>query len=133
MPVLSQHSLEQLSLCHPKLQELVKAVATKFDITVICGARSKEDQDKAFREGRSKAQYPNSPHNKLPSNAVDIAPYPIDWNDVRRFYYLGGFVVSEAKRLGIKIRWGGDWNGNFDIKDQNFHDLPHFELIDGGA
>ena len=25
--------------------------------------------------------------------------------------------------------WPGDWNGNFDIKDQNFHDLPHFELV----
>ena len=36
--------------------------------------------------------------------------------------------MSVANRLGLKVRWGGDWDGDFEFKDQNFHDLPHFEL-----
>lgn len=129
MPKLSIASSQKLRECHPDLQRLIDEAAKSFDFTVICGHRGKAEQDKAFNEGRSKVQFPNSKHNALPSLAVDIVPYPIDWNDVRRFYYMGGYVLGVAERLGIKVRWGGDWNGNFEIKDQNFHDLPHFELI----
>ena len=38
--------------------------------------------------------------------------------------------MSTANGMGIKIRYGGDWNGNFDLKDQNFYDGVHFELIE---
>ena len=51
-------------------------------------------------------QYPNSKHNKLPSKAVDVAPYPIDWNDPDRFYHFAGYVRGIAEGMGIKIRWG---------------------------
>ena len=129
MPSLSIASKVKLDECHPDLKRLVEEVIKSMDVTVICGHRPKDEQELAFAEGRSKVHYPNSNHNMLPSNAVDIAPYPIDWNDVRRFYYMGGYVLATAERLGIKVRWGGDWSGNFDIKDQNFHDLPHIELI----
>lgn len=64
----------------------------------------------------------------MPSNAVDIAPYPIDWNDRERFTYLAGHVKMAAHMLGIKVTWGGDWNNNNEVKDNNFDDLPHFEL-----
>ena len=30
--------------------------------------------------------------------------------------------------MGVDIRWGGDWNGDFNLKNQNFYDLPHFEV-----
>lgn len=129
MPSLSRRSFDNLKTCHPELQRLIAEVAKDFDLTVLCGHRPKEDQDKAFREGRSKVQFPNSKHNAFPSLAVDVAPYPIDWNDVRRFYLMGGYILATAKKMGIKVRWGGDWNGNLDIKDQNFHDLVHFEVI----
>jgi len=66
---------------------------------------------------------------RLAARAVDVAPYPIDWNDVRRFYYLIGYIRGIADKLGINIRVGADWNGNGEIKDQNFHDLPHIELV----
>ena len=130
MPALSRQSLDRLSTCHEKLQELIYQVSKDFDLTVLCGHRDKLEQDKAVLEGRSKVQYPNSKHNQLPSLAVDIAPYPIDWNDVRRFYYLIGYIKGIANKLGIKIRVGADWNGNGEIKDQNFHDLPHIELVE---
>lgn len=129
MPALSRASIDKLNTCHPDLQRLIAEAAKNFDLTVVYGFRSKEEQDKAFLEGRSKVQYPNSKHNSSPSRAVDVAPYPIDWNDVRRFYYLIGYIRGIADKLGINIRVGADWNGNGEIKDQNFHDLPHIELV----
>lgn len=68
-------------------------------------------------------------HNKTPSLAVDVAPWPIDWNDKNRFYHFAGRVQGIAQMFNIKIRWGGDWDSDNDLKDQNFYDLPHFELV----
>ena len=101
-----------------------------FDCTVIQGHRGKEEQNKYFDEGKSKVKYPNGRHNANPSNAVDVVPYPIDWKDTDRMYYFAGFVKGIAYKMGIPIRWGGDWNDNTEVKDTNFKDLPHFELRD---
>ena len=69
-----------------------------------------------------------SKHNQEPSLAVDVAPWPIDWNDSHRFYHFAGFVLGIAAALNIRLRWGGDWDSDFDLRDQTFFDLPHFEL-----
>ncbi len=132
MPSFSARSQAKLSSCHVKIQQLFKEVVKDFDCTILCGTRYEEEQEKAFLEGRSKAHFPNSKHNHNPSYAVDVAPYPIDWSDIRRFYFFGGYVKAVAKRMGIDIRWGGDWDGDFQVKDQNFNDLPHFELLERG-
>ena len=66
--------------------------------------------------------WPNGKHNKKPSLAVDVVPYPVDWSDIERFIRFGWFVKGLAIGLGIKIRWGGDW--------KRFKDYPHFELVD---
>jgi peptidoglycan L-alanyl-D-glutamate endopeptidase CwlK len=29
------------------------------------------------------------------------------------------------------MRWGGDWDGDGDTKDERFFDGPHFELVLG--
>ena len=73
-------------------------------------------------------KFPDGNHNKKPSKAIDVAPYPIDWDDRERMTYFAGYVKGIAMMLGIPIRWGGDWNSNNDLKDNNFDDLPHFEL-----
>lgn len=129
MPKLSQSSVERLSTCHSDLRTLFSEVAKVYDFTVTCGNRSEEDQEEAFRTGKTKVHYPNSKHNSFPSQAVDAIPYPVDWKDLNRFYHFAGYVKATADRLGIKLRWGGDWDGDFDFKDQTFNDLPHFELI----
>jgi peptidoglycan L-alanyl-D-glutamate endopeptidase CwlK len=121
-------SKKHLSEAHPLLQELFEEVIKHYDCAIIEGFRSEDEQNKAFFAGKSKLKFPNSKHNKNPSLAVDAVPYPIDWNDNKRFYYFGGFVMATAKQLGIDVAWGGDWNGNNSFKDQVFHDLPHFEL-----
>ena len=68
-------------------------------------------------------------HNAKPSRAVDVAPYPIDWNDRERFHLFAGFVLGIAYSMDISLRWGGDWNQNFEVDDNQFDDFPHFELI----
>jgi peptidoglycan L-alanyl-D-glutamate endopeptidase CwlK len=134
MPTFSSQSLDKLSTCHPDLQTLFHEVIKYFDCTVLEGFRDKEAQDKAYREGKSKVQWPNGNHNELPSLAVDVAPYPIDWKDTSRFYFFAGRVMGIAEmlkqqgRITHDIRYGGDWNGDTQVKDNKFSDLVHYEL-----
>ena len=129
MPGFSRSSKSKLLTCHPQLQALFNEVISTYDCKILCGHRGEKKQTKAFLKGSSKVQYPNSMHNQNTSLAVDVAPFPIDWHDMRAWYHFGGYVKRTAEDMGINIRWGGDWDGDFDLKDQNFNDLPHFELI----
>ena len=123
-------STERLNTCHPKLQILVREVLARSDqdISVLCGHRSREDQNKAYAEKRSKLRFPGSKHNQHPSMAVDLAPYPIDWKDLKRFEELADLVLDVADDLDLAIRWGGDWDMDGDSSDERFLDMPHFEL-----
>ncbi|WP_454869683.1 M15 family metallopeptidase [Pseudomonas putida] len=129
MPAYSKASQERLASCHPKLQAIMNKVILFVDCMIICGYRNQEDQDRAFREGKSKLMYPHGKHNTMPSNAVDVAPYPLDWSDTHAFARLAGYIQAVADSMGIPIRWGGDWNRNGKTKDEQFRDFPHFELI----
>lgn len=128
MNKFSKTSAARLATCHPDLIKVFTRVLEVCDCSIICGHRSKEEQNAAFAEGKSRVQYPNGKHNTQPSCAVDVAPYPIDWNDRERFSYFAGLVIGVGASMGITIRWGGDWDGDFDLKDNNFDDLVHFEL-----
>lgn len=125
----STNSQSRLEQCHPSLQRVFLAVIEHVDNTIITGHRPKEEQNRLFDEGKSQLKYPKGKHNSLPSLAVDAAPYPIDWNDRERATLFAGFVLGIAAEMGIKLRWGGDWNMNFETKDNNFDDLWHFELV----
>lgn len=136
MPAYSKTSLDKLATCDPRLQGLFLEVIKHRDNTILEGHRGRERQHAFFVEGLSKKDWPDGEHNKLPSRAVDSVPYPIDWDKVNKndraaineMYIYGGMVLGIAAMLGIPLRWGGDWNGNGSITDQQFHDLPHFEL-----
>jgi peptidoglycan LD-endopeptidase CwlK len=134
MASFSKTSMDRLNTCDPRLIELFTEVVKHYDCSVICGVRSKEEQDEAFRTKKSKVQWPDSKHNvKSPeqkSHAADVVPCPIDWNNKDAFYHFAGFVLGVAAQKGIKIRWGGDWDGDKNLKNQTFFDLPHFELVD---
>jgi len=130
MPRFSKKSLSKLETCDKRIQDLFLRVVKKFDCTIIEGHRSKDRQNKLFDEGKSKLKYPKGKHNAIPSKAVDVAPYPIDWNDRERFTYFAGYVLGIAYEMGLKIRWGGDWDMDTQVKDNNFDDLPHFEIRD---
>jgi peptidoglycan L-alanyl-D-glutamate endopeptidase CwlK len=64
----------------------------------------------------------------MEGKAVDLAPYPIDWEDRERFHYMGGMIRGIGHQLGLKIRWGGDWDSDGEIKDNRFDDLVHVEI-----
>lgn len=132
MSRLGAVSQQRLDTCHPRLKLLVEEVSRRvppeLDFTVLCGYRGEREQAEAVAAGRSTKAWPTSQHNSAPSHAVDLAPYPIDWTDDARFAVLAGFVLATAVELGIKIRWGGDWNQNGRTRDERLKDFPHFEL-----
>lgn len=129
MPKFSEISKCRLESCDHKLQDLFNEVVKTWDCTIVCGHRGKSKQDRAYNLRKSKKKYPNSEHNSSPSRAADVAPYPIDWDDLGGFYMFAGYVLRVASEMGIKIRYGGDWDGDKKTADQTFNDLAHFELL----
>ena len=128
MPRFGSRSISRLNTGDDRLQNRFKEVVKGFDCTVIEGHRGKEKQNEAYRKGNSKLKFPKGKHNKMPSIAVDVAPYPVDWTDRDRFHYFGGYVLGIAKKMGLNIRWGGDWDMDTQTKDNKFDDLVHFEI-----
>ena len=118
---LSKKSKERLETCDDRLITIVSDVLKVMDITILCGHRGKQEQEKAFSEGNSCAHFGQSKHNSYPSLAVDIAPYPIKW-DVKdpRWNIMCDLVLYVAERYGIKMRLGRDFT--------NLKDYPHVEL-----
>lgn len=132
MPILGSKSLSRLEGVDSRLTALCHAVVKDFDITIIEGTRTLKTQKKYVKEGKSKTL--KSKH--LQGRAVDIAPYPVDWDNLARFYYLAGMMKSYGYSMGFKIRWGGDWDSDnmFGSRgkytgSEKFKDLVHFELI----
>ena len=130
MPVFSKRSLKALQDVHPDLRKVLDHALEFSDFVVLEGYRSVERQRRLFAAGASKIDgvKKKGKHNYLPALAVDVAPYPIDFNDVRRYHDLAQVILLAAKHLGIAIRWGGDWDRDGDTKDQKFNDIGHFEL-----
>jgi len=129
MPSFGTASLSKLDTCHYLLKDICSEVIKTYDFSVLEGHRSNERQEELFRQGKSKLRAGSSKHNQSPSHAVDIAPYPIDWDDTNRFYLLAGFMFQAATKFDVTLRWGGDWDRDWEHKDQSFMDLPHYEII----
>jgi len=153
VPAFGKRSQEQKSTVTQKLKNILDSAIKIVDFSVICGRRSKEDQDKAFNNGYSKVQWPNSKHNtRAPEDlakAVDLYPYPRPiWTgelvnlvqrvtrkeilplvrDWARWYYLAGVIKGIAHEQGTDLRQGCDWDGDGDFTDQRFDDTPHHEM-----
>jgi len=141
-----KRSKQRLDTCHPDMIKIMEEVIKIYDFSVLEGLRTAEKQMEYFETGRSKLDGVNKlskhqDHGDGLSYAIDIMPYKKGSNafsgkqkDIARFYYLGGLVKMAAFRLLEEgkithtIRWGADWNSNDLFDDQNFDDLPHFEL-----
>ena len=128
MPRFGSRSRQRLDTCDERLQKVFERVVEEIDCTILEGERGEERQNFLYDSGQSKLRYPNGKHNSSPSLAVDVAPWPIDWEDKERFVLFAGFVLGVAKEMGIKLRWGGDWDQDWTTKDTKFFDGPHFEL-----
>ncbi len=106
-----------------------------IDMSAIQGRRSREEQDRFFREGKSRVKWPNGKHNVLNpgdlAEAVDVAPYinGVSWLK-EHCIFMAGVVLAAAEVEGVKIRWGGNWDQDREpITDQDFQDLVHFERV----
>lgn len=126
--MLGATSNSRLDTCHPKLGKLIREVDRRLskrkliDLTVVCGHRGQAEQEQAFKDNHSTKHWPDSKHNLLPSLAVDVAPYPTDWNDAGSFSFLAGYILAVADDLDIEVNVGALW--------KNFPDRPHVELTD---
>lgn len=126
---LGKRSITNLRGVWPELVAVVRRAIelSPVDFTVIEGVRTEERQRQLVRNGAS--QTLNSRH--LTGHAVDCAPLvngAIPWNDKTQFKAVSDAMFAAAKELGVKIRWGGDWNENGRSDDERFYDGPHFEL-----
>jgi peptidoglycan L-alanyl-D-glutamate endopeptidase CwlK len=136
MPSFGKLSLARLATADERLSLLMQeAIRTSpVDFTVVCGHRSKEDQDRACAEGKSKAPFPTSKHNCFPSRAVDVCPFRegvgLVWGDKALFRQMAAHIMVTAKRLGLPIRWGGDFNRDGDKTTNDAWDMPHFEIVE---
>lgn len=120
----------------PALQVLVDSVLQRHehDISITCGHRTQAEQDAAVARGTSRARWPTSKHNKLPSHAVDLAvlvdgravwdlpSYERLWQTAQACW--AEMVESGLVPPGVTLHWGGHFRG--------LVDGPHFELR-GGA
>lgn len=138
----SNTSKERLSTADEDLQLIMKKAIgiSKIDFGIAEGHRSVEKQQQYYREGKSKIDGINkkSKHNYNPSRAVDIYAYvngKANW-DTQHLSYLSGlfegiaYYLKEKGLISHDIRWGGNWdNDGIIMDDQSFDDLPHFEII----
>jgi peptidoglycan L-alanyl-D-glutamate endopeptidase CwlK len=113
------------------------------DFTILPSTvRTIAEQKQFFDTGKSKTMaslhlkraWPEC-GNKEYTGAVDIAPYPIDWDNKERFNFLGGLIRGIAIMMYLRgdikhaVRWGGDWDSTGDPSKTSFYDGPHFEII----
>lgn len=117
----SKRSKANLATCHPDLQKILNELIKHKDCSIIKGHRNKAEQNFAFRTGKSQLIFPKSFHNKMPSFAVDVIPYPCNWSDLDSFRELADLVKVIASCYNIPIIWGGDWT--------TLVDMPHYELV----
>jgi peptidoglycan L-alanyl-D-glutamate endopeptidase CwlK len=126
MPKFGKRSKQRLRGVDTRLVNVLNELIKIMDVTIIEGLRSKQRQEILLKEGKTKTKF--SKH--IEGKAVDLAPYPIDWEDRDRFHYMGGMIRGIAKQLNINVRWGGDWDSDGETKDNRFDDLVHVEIRD---
>lgn len=131
-------SLAKLETCHVELVDVCRLVIPHYDFTIIWGRRLELAQNEAFALGFSTKLWPESNHNAIPpalSEAIDVAPWHttrphIRWENTNEFIFLAGHMMMAAAALGVKLRYGGDWDQDHDLYDRNKpFDLGHFERI----
>ena len=127
MPKFGQRSMRRLKGVDARLVSVLKEVVKHYDITILEGMRTKDRQKELVAKGASKTM--KSKH--LEGMAADVSPYPIpEWKDVSEFIFMAGRICQEADRLGVPVRWGGDWSMDDRTADNKFNDYVHFEVYD---
>ena len=140
--ILSKRSLASLEGVDARLVSVAKRAIqiTKQDFVIIEGLRTREQMMINYGKGRTAAQlakfgipasyakpkeakvtWLNNPFasNHASGKAIDVVPYPVDWNDIGKFRTIADAFKQAARELGVSMVWGGDWTKK---------DYPHFEV-----
>lgn len=112
MPYLSKQSKANLNTCCKELQTIFYTAIDRIDFSVNSGYRGKDEQNKLYADGKTKLLYPYSKHNKIPSQAIDVSPCPIDNDIAQRYIDLSIVMKKIASEKGINIKWGGDFQND---------------------
>lgn len=129
----------------------------RHDSTIVEGLRTDEQCFINFGKGRNAAQcaaggcpahYAQPGLSKvtwlghaLSSNhrggkAVDLYPYPVglvlgrpdkEWIPI--FKEIAEDMKKAADHVGVKVRWGADWDGDGKSHERGETDNPHFEVV----
>lgn len=141
---LGVQSRARLVGVHPKMVAVVERAIqiSTVDFSVLEGVRTPERQRALYAQGRTKPGPKvtwtlNSNHFKNSrtgfGHAVDLVPYPVDWEGPVRFPKFDAIakaMFAAAEELGVKIRWGADWDMNGKPRERASEtDSPHFELV----
>ena len=148
---LSQRSLDKLVGVDEHLQRVVKRAIqiSKQDFMVLEGIRTREQCMINYGKGRTVAQcvakgvpakyanpkvakvtWLNNPFasKHVSGKAVDLVPYPVDWNDLKKFDAIAKAMLQAAKELNVPVRWGADWDADGKPRERGESDSPHFEI-----
>lgn len=113
-----------LTDCHLILQTQYTKAKAQFEaaypnivVLLTCTYRSNDEQNKLFlqRPKVTNAKGGQSPHNFLPSFALDVAfkvNGQVSW-EIRHFINFSKFMLID------ELEWGGNWK---------FKDYPHYEI-----
>jgi peptidoglycan L-alanyl-D-glutamate endopeptidase CwlK len=136
---LSQKSIDRLRGVHPDLIAVVKQAIeiTTQDFSVLCGVRTAEEQAELYAQGRTKPgnvvtwtlKTKHVPGADGFGHAVDLVPYPLDWNDLSKFDAISIAMMRASEELGVTIRWGADWDMDGLARERGESDSPHFEIV----
>ena len=133
---LGETSIKRLKGVNPRLVAVVKRAAELAapddDFSVLEGLRSKARQKKLYAQGRTTpgpiVTWTLSSKHIL-GEAVDLIPYPEGWQaKTAKFNRIAELMFQAAKELGVKLRWGADWDRDGKPRERGETDSPHFEL-----
>lgn len=160
----SERSKSRKQGLHPTLGKILdRAISiSDIDFSVLEGIRSDEQCYVNYGKGRTASQcqakgvptkyaqpklakvtWLNNPlsskHRKQKDgygHAVDVVPYPLDWNDLSKFDKIAKAMFEAERQLkaegaipaGTNLRWGADWDGDGKPRESGETDSPHFEI-----
>ena len=130
---LGKTSLARLQGVDETLVNVVKRAIeiSEVDFTVMEGVRTLERQRELYAQGRTapgKIVTWTMKSRHIEGKAVDLVPYPLDWNDLEKFNKIKDAMFQAAKELDVNLRWGADWDGDGNYREKGEYDSPHFEL-----
>ena len=130
---LGKTSLARLKGVDETLVNVVKRAIeiSEVDFTVMEGVRTLERQRELYAQGRTapgKIVTWTMKSRHIEGKAVDLVPYPLDWNDLEKFNKIKDAMFQAARELDVNLRWGADWDGDGKYREKGEYDSPHFEI-----